>query len=354
MDAGMEIKVQKCAKSRINEIDFNNLGFGSDVTDHMFMADYVNGAWTNAQILPFQNISIAPTMLALHYGQTVFEGLKAFRMKDGKMSIFRLDAHHKRFNNSLKRMCIPEIPYNLFAPAIEKLIATDEAWLKDIESASLYIRPFVFATEERFGVKISSTYKFIVFTGAVGDYYSKPLKVKVEDKYVRASKGGTGFAKCGGNYGGAFFPTQQAKQEGFDQVLWTDGSENYNIEESGTMNAMFVFEGVIVTPQLSDSILGGITRDSLIQLAKDLNYKIEERTISAYELKKKLEEGKVDEAFGTGTAAVTAPIESISIFGTNYALPKQNENGKRATLHKLLFDIRHGKQADTHNWNHVI
>lgn len=350
----IEISVQKASRSRIDEVDFNNLGFGKEVTDNMFVAEYKNGSWNDARILPFGKLSIAPTALALHYGQTVFEGMKAFRMADGRISIFRMDKHFQRFNASLQRMCMPVVPYGLFTDSIKQLITIDEAWLKDIKNTSLYIRPFVFASEERYGVHISEEYKFIVFVGAVGEYYSKPLRVKLEDKYIRASKGGTGFAKCGGNYGGAFYPAQQAKIQGFDQVIWTDGSEELNIEESGTMNIVFVIDGVVTTPPLSDSILDGVTRNSLLRLAADLGYQTIERKISTLELKQKFEEGKVQEAFGTGTAAVTTPIVSINIQGIDYHLPAYSDQSFVIKAQNRLTDIRLGIYPDKYQWNTII
>ena len=349
-----EISIHKSSASRIGEVDFNSLGFGKEVTDHMFVAEYKNGSWDNAQILPFGKFPIAPTALAFHYGQTVFEGMKAFRMGDGRISIFRLDKHYQRLNTSLQRMCMPTIPYKLFADSIAELVTLDEAWVKNVNGSSLYIRPFVIATEERFGVHVSDEYKFIVFAGPVGDYYSKPLRVKIEDTYIRAAKGGTGFTKCGGNYGGAFYPAQQAKLQGFDQVLWTDGTDELNIEESGTMNIMFVIDGVVITPSLSDTILDGVTRDSLLKLASDLGYKTEQRKISALELKNKFEERKVQEAFGTGTAAVTSPISVIHIQGTDYHLPEYADNNFINKANKLLNDIRLGVQTDKYKWNTII
>jgi branched-chain amino acid aminotransferase len=320
----------------------------------MFVAGYKNGSWEKASIVPFDKIPMSPTALALHYGQTVFEGMKGFRMADGNISIFRLDMHFHRFNNSLRRMCMPEVPYELFAESILQLVTLDQAWVKDIKDTSLYIRPFAIATEERFGVKVSDEYKFIVFAGPVGDYYAKPLRIKIEDTYIRAARGGTGFAKCGGNYGGAFYPAQQAKLQGFDQVLWTDGTEELNIEESGTMNAVFVIDGIVTTPPLSDTILDGVTRDSLLKLAGDLGYKTTERKISALELQKKFEEGKVQEAFGTGTAAVVAPIATIHIKGQDYHLPRFTSDSFMNKASKLLLEIRLGTKPDKYQWNTII
>jgi branched-chain amino acid aminotransferase len=349
-----EIIIHKVGTSRVSKVDYSNLGFGKEVTDHMFVAEYKNGSWDNAQIIPFDKLPMAPTALALHYGQTVFEGMKAFRMADGNISIFRLDIHFHRINRSLQRMCMPEIPYGLFTDSILQLVTLDQAWVKNINDSSLYIRPFVIATEERFGVKVSEEYKFIVFAGPVGTYYSKPLRIKIEDAYIRAAKGGTGFAKCGGNYGGAFYPTRQAQLQGFDQVLWTDGSPELNIEESGTMNAVFVIDGIITTPPLSDTILDGVTRSSLLKLAAVLGYKTAERKISALELKKLFAEGRLQEAFGTGTAAVVSPIATIHIQGKDYHLPKYTEDTFMNKASKLLLEIRLGTKPDRHQWNTII
>jgi len=354
METTIQIAIKRKKESRINEVDFNQLGFGNEVTDHMFIADCKHGIWDNARLIPFSNLSLAPTALALHYGQTVFEGMKAFRMVDGKISIFRMDKHHKRFNNSLSRMCMPAIPYELFSESIKLLVSTDEAWIKDIRGTSLYIRPFVLATEERLGVKVSSEYKFIVIAAPVGDYYNKPLKVKIEDKYTRAAKGGTGTAKCGGNYGGSLYPAYLANQQGFDQIIWTDGSEELYIEESGTMNIMFVIDNIVTTPSLSETILDGVTRDSILKLAADLGYKIAERKISAYELTSKFEQGRVQEAFGVGTAAVTSPIACINIKGIDYQLSKYTEKSFMKKALKLLEEIRLGSKEDKYEWNTVL
>lgn len=348
MNTNEQIQIERCSKSRINEVDFNKLGFGNYTTDHMFIADYTGQDWEKACIVPYQHLNLAPTTLALHYGQTVFEGMKAFRMVNGKISVFRIKAHHERLNASM-----PEIPFGLFERALLELIRTESNWLKDIDGMSLYIRPFVFASEERYGVKVSETYKFIIFLGAVGEYYSKNLKVKIEETYTRASKGGTGTAKCGGNYGGAFYPTYLAQKQGFDQVIWTTGAPGYEIEESGTMNIMFVADNTLITPSLSGSILNGITRDSLIKIAKHLQIKVYEKPLTAFELKKMFEEHRINEAFGTGTAAVTAPIESIQIFGNNFMLPETSGN-IRMKLHNTLYDLRKGKIEDIFGWNSII
>jgi branched-chain amino acid aminotransferase len=354
METTMQITVRKNKNSRINEVNFSNLGFGNEVTDHMFIAEYKHGSWNDPRIIPFGNLSMAPTALALHYGQTVFEGMKAFRMNNGKTSIFRMEKHHSRFNRSLQRMCMPEVPYELFSESIKILVDTDNAWLKKTKGTSLYIRPFEIATEERFGVKVSDEYKYIVFTCAVGDYYDRPLRVKIEDTYNRAFKGGTGTAKCGGNYGGSMYPAHLAKLQGFDQVIWTDGSEELNIEESGTMNIIFLIDGIVATPPLSETILDGVTRDSFLTLAKDLGYEIAERKISTYELADKLGKGKVQEAFGAGTAAVATSISCINIKGIDYPLPGINDHSFVKKASGLLNEIRLGIKPDIYGWNTVL
>ena len=349
-----DIIVRKIKKSRINEVDFSKLEFGKYVSDHMLICDYYDGEWQSPQVVPFANLSLSPTTLALHYGQSVFEGMKAFRMKDGSINIFRIDKHYDRLVKSLERMCMQVPLKEIFMKGMMELVATDNAWVPNENGSSLYIRPFVFASEAKFGVKVSDEYRFIIFTGPVGPYYAKPLRVKVEREYIRAAKGGTGFAKCAGNYGGAFYPTQLARESGFDQVLWTNAIENKYIEESGTMNVMFVIDGKLVTPSLSDSILDGVTRDSLIQLAKDKGVVTEERRISTDELVTAFRNNMITEAFGAGTAAVVAPINLIHIDGVDYKLPFYNINSLMNQLKQQLEDIRTGRAEDVYGWNYKI
>ena len=354
MQQTQDIIVRKIKKSRINEVDFSKLEFGKYVSDHMLICDYYDGEWQSPQVVPFANLSLSPTTLALHYGQSVFEGMKAFRMKDGSINIFRIDKHYDRLVKSLERMCMQVPLKEIFMKGMMELVATDNAWVPNENGSSLYIRPFVFASEAKFGVKVSDEYRFIIFTGPVGPYYAKPLRVKVEREYIRAAKGGTGFAKCAGNYGGAFYPTQLARESGFDQVLWTNAIENKYIEESGTMNVMFVIDGKLVTPSLSDSILDGVTRDSLIQLAKDKGVVTEERRISTDELVTAFRNNMITEAFGAGTAAVVAPINLIHIDGVDYKLPFYNINSLMNQLKQQLEDIRTGRAEDVYGWNYKI
>jgi branched-chain amino acid aminotransferase len=297
---------------------------------------------------------LSPVTLALHYGQSIFEGMKAFRMQDGSINIFRIDRHYERLNRSLHRMCMPVIPYELFSSALQQLVGIDKNWVPAEEGSALYLRPFVFASEAKFGVKISDEYKFIIVTGPVATLFQKPIKVKVERKFIRAAKGGTGYAKCAGNYGGSYYPTQLAREEGFDQVIWMDAFEHEYVEESGTMNLMFVIDGKLITPPLSDSILDGITRDSLLQIAYDLKIPAEERPIGITEIRKAFQSKTITEAFGAGTAAVVAPIESISIDNELHQLPPYNNESIMFRLKKELEAIRRGKKEDRYEWNCIL
>ncbi len=346
--------IQATNSSRLSSVDFNKLGFGDIISDHMFVAEYNKGEWTSAKIVPYGDLSLNPAMLALHYGQSVFEGMKAFKNSKGEISIFRAQRHYQRFLKSLDRMCMAPVPENLFIGGMEQLINLDKEWIPTVAGGSLYLRPFAFATESRLGVKISDKYLFIILTSPVGPYYSKPVRVKVEDKFVRAAEGGAGYAKCSGNYGGAYYPTKLANEQGFDQVLWTDAKEHKYIDESGTMNVMFVIDGKLITPKLTTAVLDGVTRDSIITLAKEMDVVVEERKFSVDELQQAFENKTITEAFGAGTAAVVAPIASINIQGTDYTLPEVTPNSFQLRVKKKLNDIRMALAADTHQWNHIL
>lgn len=354
METITEIPVRKTNHSRVKELDFEQMEFGKHISDHMLVSDYYNGQWQQPQIVPYANLALSPATLALHYGQTVFEGMKAFRHSSGDISIFRLERHYERFARSLDRMCMEVPPYEFFVEGMKQLIATDQAWVPHKKGTSLYIRPFMYASEARFGVKVSEEYRFIIFTGPVPELYTKPISVKVETHFIRAAKGGTGFAKCGGNYGAAFYPTREARNLGYDQVLWTTGDEQPTIEESGTMNVMFVINNTLVTPPVSDSILEGVTRDSLLTLAKDLELNIVERPVSVRELREGLSSGVVTEAFGAGTAAVVAPISRIGIDGKDFILPVYSNNSILNKLKAQLEAIRYGEVPDVYGWNTII
>jgi branched-chain amino acid aminotransferase len=348
------ISVQRTEQSRINEVDFNNLEFGKHLADHMLVAEYDNGFWDQPTVVPYADITITPALLALHYGQSIFEGLKAYRNKDGNISIFRPHRHHERLLKSLDRMCMPVISEELFVGGLQSLLEVDQAWIPAIEGVSLYIRPLVFASESRLGVKVSDQYKFIIMTSPVGPYLNKPFRIKVEEHYTRAAEGGTGYAKCAGNYGGAFYPTQLARKQGYDQVLWTDHKDHKYIDEAGMMNVMFVINGRLVTPVLSSAILDGITRDSILTLAKDMGFPVEERKVSVDELAKGISDGTITEVFGAGTAAVVSPISHINIHGKDMTIPPVGKDSFQERVKKKLHDIRLGLEPDTHRWNLII
>jgi branched-chain amino acid aminotransferase len=354
MELLTEIAVRKVKQSKVNDVDFAALEFGKYVADHMLVCDYAAGEWQAPMIVPFANLSLSPATLALHYGQTVFEGMKAFRMQDGRVNIFRLDKHYDRFVRSLDRMCMAAPPKEVFTEGLLQLVALDKDWVPQQAGAALYLRPFVYASEAKFGVKISEEFRFIVFTGPVPELYARPIKVKVETNYVRAAKGGTGFAKCGGNYGGAYYPTKLAREQGYDQVLWTDSKENKFIEESGMMNVMFVMNNKLVTAPLSDSILDGVTRDSLLTIAAAEGYTVEERPISIDELEAAFQQGTITEAFGAGTAAVVAPIDTIHINGIDYRLPAYHTDSVHRRIKSKLEKIRTGQEPDVYGWNYMI
>lgn len=348
------IPVKHVAVSRLPEIDFDHLEFGKHIADHMLVAEFKNKKWSEPEIVPYGEMMMSPAMLSLHYGQAVFEGMKAYRMVDGNISIFRMHKHLERFNRSLTRMCMPPVSEELFVGGLHALVKTDCKWVPSNEGSSLYLRPHMFASEPRLGVKIADEYKFIIMTSPVGPYFNKAIRVKVEETYVRAAEGGTGYAKCAGNYGGAFYPAQLAREQGFDQVLWTDAKEHKNIDESGAMNVMFVLDGKLVTPKLTTAILDGVTRDSILTLSEDLGFPHEERKISIEDLEEGFRNGSLTEAFGAGTAAVVAPIATINIHGKDYNLPEVTPDSFQVRVKQKLIAIRRGEAEDKHHWNYII
>ncbi|MBX7127486.1 MAG: branched-chain amino acid aminotransferase [Cyclobacteriaceae bacterium] len=348
------VRVQRVAQSRLKEVDFSNLEFGKYISDHMAMVDFADGHWHEPLVVPYSNLSFSPAMLSLHYGQAIFEGMKAFRRKDGSIIVFRPKKHIARLNKSLDRMCMPEISEELFMTSLQSVLDVDRDWVPSGEGASLYIRPVVFATEARLGVKISDTFKFIILLCPVGPYQAKPYKLKVEDKFVRTAEGGTGFAKCAGNYGGAFYPSKIAREEGFDQILWTDAKEHKYIDEVGMMNVLFVLNNKLVTPQLNTAILDGVTRDSILTLARDMGYPVEERRVTVAEVEEGFRNGSLQEVFGAGTAAVVAPIALINIHGTNYEVPAVKPDSFQLKVKQQLHDMRMGTAPDKHQWNWTL
>jgi branched-chain amino acid aminotransferase len=346
----MQITIQKTPKSRLSEVDFDHLAFGRTFADHMLVAEYADGAWRSVKIQPYGSLTYQPAMMAIHYGQAIFEGMKAYRSKKGEVLVFRPQENMKRFNKSAARMCMPEVPEEIFLGGLKQLLEIDNAWVPEKEGSSLYIRPFMFATDEYVGVSPSTTYKFIIFNCPVGSYYTKPLRVRVETNFIRAAKGGVGFAKNAGNYGGSLYPTVQAMKEGYDQIIWTDAASHQYVEEAGTMNLLFVINGALVTAPTGDTILDGVTRKSVIQIAKDWGLDVQERLLSVKELVEGITSGAVTEAFGAGTAAVIAPIKTIGFEGVDYELPAPEASNFSDKVFKEISQIRLGEITDTRGW----
>jgi len=343
--------LDKISESRINQVDWNNLGFGKVFSDHMFVVEYREGKWQPGNIMPYGPIPFSPAISALHYGQAIFEGMKAYRNERGEIYIFRPEKNAERMNRSAQRMCMPDMPKDVFMEAVTQLVSFDKDWVPDREGAALYIRPVMFSVDEYVGVRPSENYMFIVFTCPVDKYYTGDLKVRIEKKYTRASKGGTGYAKAAGNYAASLLPTRYAQQAGYNQILWTDGITHEYFEESGTMNVIFRSGNTVFTPMISDSILDGVTRDSVLTLARDWGYNVEERKVSVKEVIELLEKGELNAAFGTGTAATIAPIGTIHYEGKDYVLPpvETREFSNRAA--KELDLIKRGMMPDVHNWS---
>jgi branched-chain amino acid aminotransferase len=351
MVATSKISVQKRPVSRLSEINFNDLPFGKEVTDHMFIAECKNGEWKDLRITPYTNLQISPASPAIHYGQSIFEGLKAYSDgKSGEALVFRPLDNLKRLNISGERMGMPAVPEDLYLDGMRALIDIDRKWIPTQDGSSLYLRPFLFSNDEYIGIRASLNWLFMIIASPVGKYYANPVKVKVETKFTRAVAGGTGYAKAGGNYGGAIYPTKLALEQGYHQLIWTDGVEHKYIEESGTMNVMFVIDDTLVTPALSDSILAGITRDSVLKLARKRGMKVEERKISVNELVEKLQQGRVTDAFGVGTAVTIAPIELIGFEGKDYNLPPVGVREFSTGMLAELESIRRGQAADPFGW----
>jgi branched-chain amino acid aminotransferase len=346
----LTISTKRTAASRLSEVDFDNLDFGKTFADHMLVVDYQDGEWQEPQIVPYGDMLVSPANSALHYGQAIFEGMKAYKNTEDEIFIFRPLDNLQRLNASAERMCMPAVPEEIFMQGLRQLIQLDAEWVPNFTGSALYIRPFMFATDGMLGVRPSDSYRFMIITCPVGLYYNKPLRVRFEEKYVRSAEGGAGFAKNAGNYGAAMYPTKLAQQEGYNQLIWTDASEHKYVEESGTMNAMFVINDRLITPALSTSILDGITRRSVLQLAHDWGMPVEERKVSALEILEAQANGTLQEAFGVGTAATIAPMAVIGYQGQDYVLPTVPADAFSRRVSAALAAIRSGETADTHGW----
>lgn len=345
------VEVQLVENSRRDGLDINNLPFGKTFSDHMFVADYKDGKWQNCQLVPYGDIAFAPSMMALHYGQSVFEGMKAnISTKTGEPVLFRAKKHAQRFNKSSERLGMPAVPEELFLEAVNSLTVVDKKWIPESAGSALYIRPFLFAADESLGVRASDSYKFIVFTGPVGPYYPKPVRILVAQKYVRAFPGGVGYAKAAGNYAATLKPAEIAKKEGFDQILWLDGLEFKYLQECGTMNIFVVIGDTVLTPPTTDSILDGVTRDSIIQLLEAKGIKVEVRPIAIDELVEAHKAGELKEMFGSGTAAVVSHVADLSYQDTVYSLPAIEDRKIGPMIKKELTDIKEHTVEETNGW----
>ena len=354
MNETLDITVTKAQESRLTVTDFSQLPFGKVFSDHMFIAEYDNGEWGNLQVLPFGPIPMSPAISALHYGQAIFEGMKAYRQKSGKISVFRGEKNLERFNKSAARMSMPAIPSEVFMQGIASLIEIDEKWVPAQDGYSLYIRPVMFATDPYLGVRPSDKYTFVLMTTPTGPYYSKALKVKIETEFTRADEGGVGFAKTAGNYGRSLYPFAEAQKEGYDQLIWTDAVSHEYIEEAGTANLIFVIGGKLVTPSIRSTVLDGITRDTIITLAKQAGIEVEERRVSVKEILEGIENGSVTDAFAAGTAATVTPIGEIGYNGKIYTLTDPSTRTVSSGIAKTLNDIRYGLIPDEFGWNLVL
>jgi len=344
----MNIEISRIEKSRIQEVDFDNLVFGKSVIDHMIECDYTDGKWGDVKIHPTADFSLSPLSSSFHYGQTIFEGMKAYR-SNGTVTLFRPDQNIKRFNKSAERMMMPAFPEDQFIEALKQLLELDKKWIPTAEGESLYIRPTMIATEPTVMARQSNQYKMFVIAFPVGAYFSGKLKVKIETNYSRAAQGGVGEAKCGGNYAGSFYPVNEAIKEGYDQVLWTDAATHSFLEEAGVMNLMFRIGNKLYTPELSGSILRGITRKSILQIAQDLGIEAIEKKLSITEILEAYNDGELKEAFGVGTAAIVSQIQQIDYQDHKIVLTDQGDS-YALQLKEKLYGIQTGKCEDKHNW----
>jgi len=350
MIAVADFNITKVDRSKLNDINLENIPFGKYMTDYMLEVDFEDGKWQTPEIKPYQPLLMQPSIAAIHYGQSIFEGVKAYKNAEGEAFIFRPQDNFRRFNKSAERMQMPTVPEEIFMEGLRQLVKLDSNWIPAKEDHALYIRPFMFSTDETLGVKPSEKYKFMIILSPTGPYYATPMRIYVEEQYVRAVPGGIGFAKAAGNYGGSMYPTAQAKLKGYDQVLWTDAFEHKYVQECGTMNVIFVIGTTAITPDLSSgTILDGVTRDSVIVLLKEMGLTVEERALNIDEVIDAHKAGTLKEVFGTGTAATISLIKELRY--KDYVMEFDVNSWTVApTVKKMLNDIRYGKTADTHDW----
>lgn len=354
MAAASDINIIKINQSKLEGISLENVPFGKYFTDHMLEVDYEDGQWKTPVIKPYQPLSLAPSLASLHYGQAIFEGIKAYKDAAGKPLLFRPHENFKRFNRSALRMEMPVVPEEIFIGGLKKLIEIDSAWIPAKANHALYIRPFMFASDEAIGVRPSQKYKFLIILSPTGPYYATPMRIYVEEKYARAVQGGYGNAKAAGNYAGALHASELAHHQGYDQVLWMDAFEHKYVQECGTMNAFFIIGNKAITPGLEDgTILAGVTRDSTITLLKEMGYTTEERNLSIDEIMEAYKAGELKEIFGTGTAATISMIKELRY--KDFVMAFDVEKWSVAPEVKRRMDaIKYGEAADTHHWMEAI
>ena len=350
-----ELKINKTETIRMKNVDWNNLGFGVYFSDHIFVAEYKNGKWDEGKIQPYGKMDLEPANCTLHYGQTIFEGLKAFPSVKGGVNIFRPDMNGKRMMKSAEAICIPPFPLDKFIEGTKMIVIKDNEWIPQERGQSLYLRPFSFGTGNFLGVNASSTYKFIIITSPVASYYAEglnPVKIMVETEKVRAVRGGLGSAKTAANYAASMLAGFNAHKKGFSQVLWLDGVHRKYIDEVGAMNIMFVIKDELVTPSLEKgNILAGVTRDSVLTLAKEWNMKVTEREISIDEVLESHRNNTLQEIFGTGTAAVISPVGLLEYKGINLILNDMKIGPVAQKLYDTITGIQYGEIEDKYNWN---
>jgi branched-chain amino acid aminotransferase len=354
MITAVDFNITKVERSKLNDMNLQNIPFGKYFTDHMLEADYEDGEWKNVEIKPYQPLLVPPSCAALHYGQAIFEGIKAYKDQHGQAFIFRPFDNFKRFNISAERMAMPQIPEEIFIEGMRQLIALDKNWIPQMEDHSLYIRPFMFSSDDVIGVKPSEKYKFMIILSPTGPYYSAPMKIYAEEKYVRAVPGGTGYAKTAGNYGAAMYATAEAKKKGYDQVLWMDAFEHKYVQECGTMNVFFIIGNKAITPDLEEgTILDGVTRDSTIVILKELGFTVEERSLSIDEVINAYKSENLYEIFGTGTAATISMIKELRY--KDYTMLFDVDKWKTAPeIKSRLTAIREGRAADKYDWMYKV
>jgi len=350
MIGAMDILITKSETSKLSSLDLGTVPFGKHFKDHILVADYVVGEWKNVEIKPYQPITISPANAAIHYGQSIFEGIKAYRHENGEAYIFRPFDNFQRFNKSAERMQMPAVPEEIFIEGMRKLIEVDKDWIPMKKDHSLYIRPFMFANDDVIGVRPSDKYRFMIILCPTGPYYAVPMKIYVEEQFVRAVPGGVGFAKAAGNYGSSMYPTNEAKKKGYDQVLWTDAIEHKYLQEFGMMNGFVIIGNTAITPNLDEgTILAGVTRDSVIAILKDMGLTVEERPISIHEVVDAFNNGTLKEVFGTGTAATISMIKELRYKETMMEFDTDKWTISPEVKRRLT-DIREGRAADIHEW----